>query len=73
VPGLPLRGITTVRTPNSCRLSSTFLAVAAVGGDRARQAPTTVDDPLDGGSQLWCVGGVARLHGVIQHGATHHC
>jgi hypothetical protein len=42
-------------------------AVAAVGGDRAVWAAGAPGDPLQGGSELGRVGGVASLHGVVQH------
>src|SRR5690349_5583744 len=43
----------------------TFLAVAAVGGDGARGAAGALGDPRDRGRQLWGVGRVACLDGVV--------
>src|SRR5690349_14174292 len=45
----------------------TFLAVAAVGGDGARCAAGALGDPRDRGRQLWGVGRVACLDGVVDH------
>src|SRR6516225_5833855 len=45
----------------------TFLAVAAVSGDGAWRAPGPLVDPRDRGRQLWGVGRVAHLDGVVEH------
>ena len=47
-----------------------LFAVAAVGGDSPWCPTGAVGDPLDGGSQLWGVGGVALLDGVVQDDAV---
>src|SRR5215207_6890175 len=46
------------------------LAVAAVGGDGPRAPPGPGDDPSDGWGELWRVGGVAALDGVVEHDAV---
>jgi hypothetical protein len=64
LPARPLRGITTVRTPSSCReFLDRGLAVAAVGGHGAHTPPGPSDDPGGGGGELRGVDGVAAFHG----------
>ncbi len=68
LPGLPLRGITTVRTPRSYNAWSTFASgVAAVCGDGAGLAAGASDDALHRWRQLRGVGRVALFQGVVQH------
>ena len=69
--GLPLRGITTLRTPRSWRSSSTAgFAVAAVGGHGARLPPGPFDDPFDRRREPGRVGRVAGLHVVVEDDAV---
>src|SRR3712207_5278393 len=66
LPGRPLRDDDGAYSEVVQGIVDAFLAVAAVSGDGARPAAGALDDPLDGGGQLWGVGWVALVHAVVQ-------
>ena len=68
--GLPLRGITTLRTPRSVRASPTLFRRSRGRWSLRGLAYGAIDDPLDGRCELGCVGGVALLDGVVHDDAV---
>lgn len=67
MPGLPLRAMTTLRTPRSCQLVlDAFVAVTAVGCNGARRASGSLLDTLDRRGQLRRIGGITLLHAVVE-------
>ena len=70
-PGLPFAGNDDgANTQVGKVLFDGGFAVTTVGGHGAGCATGPGFDPVDCGSQLWCVGGVSGLHVVIEHDAV---